>query len=96
RLVADVAELDGLAKQPLLDLGGPVGVQGVVADRGEDVFCLGACAPLAACRLLDLLLLFLEPCGSDMRAAHGRAALGPNGIPLRALRLFSVLTKPEH
>ena len=74
-LVADVPELDGLAEEALLDLRGPVGVHGVVADRGKDVFGLGSRAPLAARRLLDFLLLFLEPRRAGMRAAHGQPAL---------------------
>ena len=74
-LVADVPELDGLAEQALLDLRGAVDVHSVVADRGEDVFGLGAGAPLAASRLLDFLRLFLESRRAGMRAAHGQPAL---------------------
>ena len=75
RLVANVPELDGLAEKALLDLRRPVGVHGVVADCREHVFGLGSGAPLAACRLLDFLLLFLESCRAGMRAAHGQPAL---------------------
>lgn len=82
-LVADVPELDGLAEEALLDLRGPVGVHGVVADRGKDVFGLGSRAPLAARRLLDFLLLFLEPRRAACAAAHG-------SLPLRAAASFSL------
>ena len=94
RLVADIAELDGLAEQPFLYLRGPVGVHCVVADCREHVFGLRACAPLSARSLLDPLFLLLQPRRSGVRAVGAPAALARLGFPRRGL-LFA-LTWQDH
>ena len=61
RLVAYVVEREGLAEQPLLDLGDAVAVEQVVAYRGVDVLRRAPGAPLLGHPPRELALLLGDP-----------------------------------